>query len=181
MNSDKIEYIVYTNDIQLPSYDSIDENQNDFIIEDLKKKSDIFLKKYREWIDLNQNDKLSIVNETLVIQKFTPWRYFMRKYNNQNRNTLAIYLQTEINIYSHFIDDMIKLFIKNNNEKELYKILTNHYDFIQLVLPKIIYLRNKYNMTNKAIDLRKSLEIWTLKLTKYKKILIQNISNKRFI
>jgi hypothetical protein len=177
MTTNNIEYIIYTTDIQLPTYD--EEKQNCFDTEDLQKKSDTFLNQFGKMVDFNENDKLCVIDNIIAVQKFSPWRYFVRKYKNQNRNTLAIYLTTQINIYSNFLDNLIDLFIKNETEKKLYDISVNHYDFIQLALPKFISLRNKYNLKDNAIDLNKSLEIWTLKLAKFKRIYIELISNKR--
>lgn len=177
--TDNLEYIIYSNDIQLPTYDSYNEENDCFDIEDLQKKSDTFLKQFGQLVHLNENDKLCVIDNALVIQKLSPWRYFVRKYNNQNRTTLAIYLTTQINLYSNFLDNLIDLFIKNNTEKELYNISVNQYDFIQLALPKIVSLRNEYNLKDNALDLRLALEMWTLKLTKFKRIYIELISNKR--
>jgi len=179
MNADNLEYIFYTNDIQLPSYDSIKENNDEFDIEDLQKKSDTFLKQFEQLIHLNESDKLCVIDNSLVIQKFSPWRYFVRKYYHQNRTTLANYLATQINLYSNFLDNLKGLSIKHTSEKTLYNMSVKHYDFIQLALPKIVSLRNKYNLKNDALNLRKSLEMWSLKLTKFKRIYIELISNKR--
>ena len=174
-----LEYIIYTNDIQLPSYESNEEKKDCCDIEDLQKKSDTFLKQFGILAHFNENDKLCVIDNILVVQKLSPWRYFVRKYKNQNRNTLSIYLDTQINLYSNFLDNLIDLFSKNNTEKKLYNLAVNHFDFIQLALPKFISLRNKYNLKDDALDLRKSLEMWTLKLTKFKRIYIELISNKR--
>ena len=177
MTSDNIEYIIYTNDIQLPTYD--EEKQNCFDTEDLQKKSDTFLNQFGKMVDFNENDKLCVIDNIISVQKLSPWRYFVRKYQNQNRTTLANYLTTQINLYSIFLDNLIDFFIKNDTEKKLYNIAVNHYDFIQLALPKFIRLRDKYDLKDNAGELRMSLEMWTLKLTKFKRIFIELISNKR--
>lgn len=178
MNKDKLEYtLYYTNDIKLPEFN--DNNKDIFNIEQIKKESDIFLQKFGELIHLNQNDKLCVIDNVLVIQKFRPWRYFVRKYKKQNRKTLAIYLNIEINLYSKFLYNIIDFFNFYKNDKELYDISVKHYDLIQLALPKVIGLRNKYSLKEDSSEIRTSLEIWSLKLAKFKRMFIELISNKR--
>jgi len=176
MNKDKLDFtLYYTNDIKLPKFNDIINND----INQIKKDSDMFLNQFSKIIDLNESDKLCVIDNVLVIQKFTPWRYFVRKYKKQNRKTLSIYLNTQMDVYSKFLYNMIDFFNINQNNRELYRISVKHYDFIQLCLPKIIALRNKYSLKEDALDLRKSLEVWSLKLIKFKKIFIELISNKR--
>ena len=178
MDKNKLEYIMYyTNDIKLPEFNNSDELNYNLV--EIKKESDMYLNQFGAFIKLQQNDKLCVIDNALVIQKLSPWRYFERKYNKQNRKTLSIYLDLQINLYSNFLYNIINLFSVNKNDKELYNISVKHYDFIQLSLPKLISLRNIYNLKDHAYELRISLEQWCSKLTKFKMMFIELISNKR--
>jgi hypothetical protein len=146
----------------------------------LMKQSETFYDKFCAINGLTKHDKLCICNNTLSIQKLSPWRYFVRKFKNQNRSTLAVYLQTEIVEYEYFIYKVCRACNDYPGSLELNAVAAKHYDFVQSASTVLKFLRDKYNVRQDSKDISTALEMWCLKLTKMKPALLNIISNKRF-
>ena len=128
-------------------------------------------KMYNQFIvlsNLGHYDKLAIDNNNLYIQKISPWRYFVRKYKNQNRIVLSNFLNTEITKYIEFITKLINLFEKEQEQenKFIYNLLNKHKDLIHFMLTSLKSLRDKYNLKDNAVEISMALEHSFLQLTK---------------
>jgi hypothetical protein len=126
-------------------------------------------KMYNQFIvlsNLGHYDKLAIDNNNLYIQKISPWRYFVRKYKNQNRIVLSNFLNTEITKYIEFITKLISMFEKDQENKFIYNLLNKHKDLIHSMLISLKSLRDKYNLKNNAKEISMSLEHSFLQMTK---------------
>jgi hypothetical protein len=122
---------------------------------------------HNKFIDLqyfSSYDKIAIDdNDILYIQKITPWRYFIRKIKNQNRNRLTEYLSTNINDYIKIIDNILNIY-KCNEKKEIKEILENIIIFINGISRGIISLRNYYNLKYNSHNISMILESTNNKL-----------------
>lgn len=146
----------------------------------LEEESNIALRKFMALSKLGMYDKLAIdSNSNLYIQKIYPWRYFVRKLKGQNRETLAIYLNTEIIKYCDFLQELCNTSKLYNSNKELQGLCVKQFEFIQGATQPIKNLRDKYNMKSGSQSISMALETWYLKLNKIKTMLIEEISNKR--
>lgn len=146
----------------------------------LQEESNIALRKFMALSKLELYDKLAIdSNSNLYIQKIYPWRYVVRKLKGQNRETLAIYLNTEIIKYVEFIQELCNTAKIYTSNKELHDICVKQFEFIQGATQPIKNLRDKYNMKSGSQSISMALETWYLKLIKIKTMLIEEISNKR--
>jgi hypothetical protein len=179
---DKIN-IDYNNQINLPDYnDEIVKQYNitNYEIDNLKKQSDIFYNQFSALLNLNKYDKLGIFENNLYIQKLSPWRYFVRKYKNQNRISLALYFNIEIQKYAEFLNLLYNTYNEYYCNIELHNIVVKNYEFISNVFFTIKNLRDKYNLKSNSQEISRILESILLKFSKYKSLFIKQISNKRF-
>jgi hypothetical protein len=179
---DKIN-IDYNTQLNLPDYNeeiAKQYNITDFEIDYLKQQSDNFYNQFSALLNLNQHDKLGISDNKLYIQKLSPWRYVVRKYKNQNRLSLAEYLNTEMEKYSKFLNLLYNTYNEYYCNKELHKITVKNYEFITNALYSIKNLRDKYNLKSNSQEISRILESVLMKFLKYECLLIKQISNKRF-
>ena len=171
------------NQINLPDYnDDVVKHYNitNYEIDNLKHQSDIFYNQFSALLNLNKYDKLGIFENKLYIQKLSPWRYIVRKYKNQNRLTLAIYFNNEIQKYTEFFNLLYNTYNEYYCNIELHNIVVKNYEFISNVLFSIKNLRDKYNLKSNSQEISRILESMLLKFLKYKSLFINQISNKRF-
>lgn len=159
---------------------TIDANDHCNIITQLINQNERFYAQFNAINNLTKYDKLCIYENKLCIQKLSPWRYFVRKYRNQNSSTLAVYLKNKIVEYENFIYEVCRECNDHPKSLELHKVAATQYDFIQNALIIMKYMRDKYNVRTNSKDISVALEMWYLKLTKIKPALLHIISNKRF-
>jgi hypothetical protein len=141
--------------------------------------NELFYAQFSAINNLTKYDKLCIYENKLCIQKLSPWRYFVRKYKNQNSSTLAVYLKTKIVQYEDFIHEVCRACNDHPISLELHKVAATQYEFVQNSLIVMKFLRDKYNVKSNSKDISVALEMWCLKLTKIKPALLHIISNKR--
>jgi hypothetical protein len=145
-----------------------------------KEESDVLQTKFIALSKLGMFDKLAVnKSNNLFIQKISPWRYVVRKIKNQNRETLAIYLNAEIIKYNDFLLKLCNTAKIYNSNKQLQDICVKQFEFIQSATQSIKSLRDKYNMKSGSQSISMALETWYLKLNKIKVMLVEEISNKR--
>jgi hypothetical protein len=149
-------------------------------MKELLKQSEVFHAQFVAINSLTKYDKLCIEDNKISIQKLSPWRYFVRKYKNQSRSSLAVYLQKEIIEYEYFMHKVCRACNDHPENLELHKVAEKHYDLIQHAVTVLKFLRDKYNVRQNSKDISIALEMWCLKLTKIKPALLDIISNKRF-
>ncbi len=107
---------------------------------------------------LSYHDKIAIDNNNILYaQKKTPWRYFIRKIRNQNRENLGNYLSTNINDYIYNISNIINIY-EMNKDNNIKIILKNIILFINNILGGILTLRNYYNLKNNSNNISMILE-----------------------
>ena len=103
------------------------------------------------------HDKLAINdNNELYIQSRSPWRYIVRRINNQNRHVLSLYLSNIINEYIKIIEIILNVY--NNKEEIIKKLLYDVVDFISKILWGIVCLRNYYNLKSDSHHISLTLE-----------------------
>lgn len=163
---------------QMP--DHVEPDVSCTLIDTLTNQSEMFYAKFAAILNLTKYDKLCINDNKLCIQKLAPWRYFVRKYKNQNKGTLAVYLNTEIVEYEYFIHKLCRECNDHVENVELHGIAMKQYDFIKNSLNVIKSLRDKYNLTPNSSEISAALETWYLKLTKFKPVLLEIVLNPQF-
>ena len=159
---------------------TIDANDLCNTMSQLINQNEIFCAQFSAINSLTKYDKLCICENKLLVQKLSPWRYFVRKYRKQNSSTLAVYLKTKIVEYENFIHEVCRACNDHPRSLELCKVASTQYDFVQNALIVMKFLRDKYNIRSNSKDISVALEMWCLKLTKIKPALLHIISNKRF-
>ena len=171
------------NQINLPDYnDEIVKQYNitNYEIDNLRQQSNIFYNQFAALLNLNKYDKLGICDNKIYIQKISPWRYLVRKYKNQNRLSLAIYFNTEVQKYNDFLILLYNTYNEYYSNIELHKIVVKNYEFISNAFYSIKYLRDKYNIKSNSQEISRALESVYFKFLKYISLFIKQISNKRF-
>jgi len=132
--------------------------------------------------NLSEYDKLAIDNNNILYkQTISPWRYIVRKYKNQNRTVLSKYLNIEINKYTMFIRKLCDVYKMDKKNVILHQIIVKHLELTNGMSMVFKFLRDKYNMKSNSAEISLALENCLVVSSKNRFLLLDVISNNRFL
>lgn len=131
---------------------------SDIELKSLKSETDTHMARLKALTTYKPYLKLAIdpIN-ILYTQSYTPFRFILRKMNNQNRNTLADFLNINIPNYNTFVNH-ICILLDNYKNAELYNIFIENANFIRLLISAIKTIRDIYNLKSDATKISLVLE-----------------------
>ena len=170
---------------------NIDDNLDDFdlpntinhdMINVLTNDSTKFYTQFEVLSNLSEYDKLAIDNNNILYkQTISPWRYIVRKYKNQNRTVLSKYLNIEINKYTMFIRKLCDVYKMDKKNVILHQIIVKHLELTNGMSMVFKFLRDKYNMKSNSAEISLALENCLVVSSKNRFLLLDVISNNRFL
>ena len=127
-------------------------------LQNIKDETDAHIARLKALTQYKPYLKLAIDNiNILYTQSYNPFRFIVRKINNQNRDTLADYLNINIPNYITFVNH-ICILLDNYQNGDLDKIFITNADFIRNLMTAIKTMRDIYNLKSNSNKISSILE-----------------------